>query len=186
MRLRQNNFQTYLSLAILLLGASWIWASAAPVNSTTQGNIPAPRTGFIAPGFSLQTLSGQPVRLSELRGQAVLINFWASWCKPCQAEMPAIENVYQDYKDYGLTILAVNTTQNDSNAKITEFISDYGLSFPILLDYEGETSRAYNLMATPTTFFIDPKGVIQDVVIGGPMAEALLRTQVEKILPEQP
>lgn len=171
------------SAAILLLSAGWIWFSKAPPGSATGGEIQAPSQGFVAPDFTLQTAGGDVVTLSELRGRAVLINLWASWCRPCRSEMPALERLYAAYHDRGFEILAVNATDQDDQSAALAFARELGLTFPILLDPQGVVSRQYALRALPTSFFIQPDGVIQEVVVGGPMSEALLRVRVETLLP---
>lgn len=177
-----STYRRITHIAILLLGLAWIFASADRVGTSTAGRIPAPQQGFLAPDFELQTITGETVRLSDLRGQAVLVNLWATWCPPCRAEMPAIEQVYQEYKAQGFTVLAVDMTYQDSFADIAPFVEKYQLTFPILLEPNGEMARAYQLRSLPSSFFIDREGIIHEVVIGGPMAEALLRTRVEEIL----
>ena len=177
-----STYRRITDIAILLLGLAWIFASADQAGTSTAGRIPAPQQGFLAPDFELQTITGETVRLSDLRGQAVLVNLWATWCPPCRAEMPAIEQVYQEYKAQGFTVLAVDMTYQDSFADITPFVEKYNLTFPILLEPNGEMARAYQLRSLPSSFFIDREGIIREVVIGGPMAEALLRTRVEEIL----
>ena len=167
---------------ILLLGFAWIFVSADRSGSSTSGLIPAPQQGFLAPDFELQTTTGETIKLSDLRGQAVLVNLWATWCPPCRAEMPAIEKIYNEYKDDGLVILAVNMTYQDTASNIAPFIDEYDLTFPILLDTNNSVGSAYQLRSLPSSFFIDRDGIISEVVIGGPMAEALLRTRVEEIL----
>ncbi len=167
---------------ILMLGLVWIYVSADRSGTSTAGQVPAPQQGFLAPDFELETLTGETVKLSDLRGQAVLVNLWATWCPPCRAEMPAIERIYNDYKDDGFVVLGVNMTQQDTASNIAPFVEEYGLTFPILLDKTGTTAEAYQMNSLPSTFFIDRKGIIREVVIGGPMAEALLRTRVEAIL----
>lgn len=171
-----------LSILVLVFGAAWIGFSTSLPGGTTSPGIPAPRQGFLAPDFTLETLEGESISLSELQGQAVLVNLWASWCLPCQKEMPAMERMYQEYAGQGFTILAVNVTNQDSLAKAQDFVSKHALTFPIVLDRDGRVSEMYNLMALPSSFFVDRDGVIQEVVIGGPMAEALLRTRIENIL----
>jgi cytochrome c biogenesis protein CcmG, thiol:disulfide interchange protein DsbE len=167
---------------ILLAGLAWIWTSRAVAGETTAGSIPAPRQGFQAPDFSLQNAQGDVVRLSDLRGNPVLVNVWASWCSPCRAEMPAIQRLYQDYQSHGLEILAVNSTTQDSVEKAMAFAQDLGLTFPILFDAEGEVARLHQVQALPSSYFINPDGKIEEVVIGGPMSEALLRVRVEQLL----
>jgi len=169
-------------IVILFLGFAWIFASADKTGTSTAGLIPAPQQGFLAPDFELNTITGETIKLSDLRGQAVLVNLWATWCPPCRAEMPAIEKIYNEYKDDGLVVLAVNMTYQDTRSNIEPFINEYGLSFPILLDETSSVGSAYQLRSLPSSFFIGRDGIIQEVVIGGPMAEALLRTRVEQIL----
>ena len=169
-------------ILLLLGGLAWIFASADRAGTSTAGGIPAPRQGFLAPDFTLNTTDGETVTLSELRGQAVLVNLWATWCPPCRAEMNAIQKLYNEYKSQGFTVLAVNMTYQDDFSAIAPFVGQNDLTFPILLDETGDMARKYELRSLPSSFFIDRNGTIQEVVIGGPMSEALLRTRVESIL----
>jgi peroxiredoxin len=173
---------TYLSLVVLLAGAVWIWWSRAPEGGTTQGAIPAPHKGFLAPDFALETEDGEIVRLSELRGRPVVVNVWTSWCPPCREEMPALQRVFHDYQEQGVVILGMNSTLQDRREEALAFAAGQGLTFPILLDTDGEATRLYQVRALPTTFFIDARGVIQEVIAGGPMSEALLRIRVEQLI----
>ena len=169
---------------LLLTAVLWTgWRRADPA-MLTQGRPPAPQVGFQAPDFTLTTLQGDTLRLSDLRGRAVILNFWASWCPPCKAEMPAMQRVYADYADQGLTIVAVNFTANDPRPNVEAFVARYGLTFPIPLDEGGQVFATYRVYSLPTTFFVGPDGVIRDIVVGGPMAEALLRTRAESLLAE--
>jgi len=171
---------------LLILGLGWIWFSAAPSNATTDGRIHTPQTGFLAPNFAAKTLDGETVRLINLRGKVVLINIWASWCPPCRAEMPAIERVYQTYKDNGFVVLAINSTMQDTVADARAFADGNKLSFPILMDETGKITRLYRVQSLPTSFFVGRDGIIREVVVGGPMAQALLSSRVEKLLKELP
>ena len=166
----------------LLLGLAWIFVSADTSGASTAGKVPAPQQGFLAPDFELQTTTGETIKLSDLRGQAVLVNLWATWCPPCRAEMKSIEKVYNEYKDQGLIVLAVDMTYQDDPTQIAPFVAEQGLTFPILLDESGAVGKSYQLRSLPSSFFIGRDGVVHEVVIGGPMAEALLRTRVEEIL----
>jgi len=172
------------AMGLLALGALWIGVSTWLPGGTSTPGIPAPQTGFLAPDFTLETLEGQSITLSDLRGQAVLVNIWASWCLPCRAEMPAMERIYQEYKEAGFVILAVHATNQDSVAGAQTFAAEYELTFPILLDRDGAVGEQYQVTALPSSFFILPDGSIEEVVFGGPMAEALLRTRVETLLAE--
>lgn len=171
---------------LLLAGLAWMWVSAIPVDATSSGKIAAPQAGFLAPDFSLKSLSGENVSLASLRGKAVLVNIWASWCPPCRAEMPAMERAYLAYKNKGFVVLAVNSTVQDSTDNARAFASERNLSFPILLDESGLVTRLYRIQSLPSSFFIRPDGVISEVVIGGPIAEALLVSRIEKLLEVKP
>ena len=184
MKFLQQNGARLLYISVILLGLIWIKISALPAGASNEGKIAAPQAGFLAPDFKLETLDGQNVTLSDLRGKVVLVNLWASWCPPCRAEMPALESVYQKYKGQGLVILAVNSTIQDTAANAQSFVNQNQLTFPILMDVGGTVTRLYRIQSLPTSFFIGPDGVIREVVVGGPMAEALLISRVEKLLAE--
>ncbi|MGH2521417.1 MAG: peroxiredoxin family protein [Anaerolineales bacterium] len=184
---QDTRFWTRLMAVVLALGALWTFLSRVPTAATTGGAPPpSAREGFSAPDFSLDLLGGGQVTLSELRGKAVMVNLWASWCPPCRAEMPAIENVYRAYKDKGFEVLAVNTTFQDSEAEAAAFAQSFGLTFPIPLDRTGAVSARYLLRALPSTFFVDRQGTIRSVVVGGPMSEAIIQSKVEELLQEAP
>jgi peroxiredoxin len=176
----QKNQRILLYLLVLVAGAAWIALSADTTAAT--GKTTAPQAGFAAPDFTLKTPNGEEYTLSKLKGNAVLINLWATWCPPCRAEMPTIEKMYQEYKDQGLVVLAVNMTYQDDPANVAPFIQKYGLTFPVLLEETGKVGGAYQMRSLPSTYFINRAGIIQEVVIGGPMSEALLRTRIEQIL----
>lgn len=169
-------------LIILTLGLAWIFISADKSGASTSGKIPAPQQGFLAPDFELRTPAGKTVKLAELRGQAVLVNLWATWCPPCREEMQTIEKVYQEYKDQGFIVLAVNMTYQDDPLAVMPFVGERGLTFPVLLDETGEMATAYQLRSLPSSYFVRRDGIINEVVIGGPMSEALLRTRIEDLL----
>jgi cytochrome c biogenesis protein CcmG, thiol:disulfide interchange protein DsbE len=178
------NFTQRITLYVLLFiaGTAWTILSAGESASSNSAGTSAPQVGFTAPDFTLKTQSGEIFTLTELRGQAILVNLWATWCPPCRAEMPAIQKVYDEYKDQGFVVLAVDMTAQDNPLDIAPFAKELGLSFPILLDDAGYVSKAYQLRSLPSSYFIDRNGIISEVVIGGPMSEPLLRIRVEKIL----
>ena len=123
-------------------------AIALPVNA-------GPITGK-APDFTLKSRDGKNLRLSDFRGQVVLLNFWASWCGPCRQEMPLLEDMYKRYKKLGFTILGVNVEEDTSKAK--RYLSDISVSFPILYDSTNTVSKQYRVSAMPTTVIIDRNG----------------------------
>lgn len=173
-------------LGVLILGGIWIGISQVPASATTSGAIPSPRQGFAAPDFTLETLEGVPITLSDLRGKAVVVNLWASWCPPCRAEMPALQAAYEADRERGLEIVAIDMTYQDSEEDAQRFAKDFGLTFTIALDRDGTVARQYLLRALPSTFFVGPDGVIRKVVIGGPMSEATIRSTVSEMLEEVP
>ena len=176
---------TALFIGALLVGAGWIALSrvASPIAGSNAP--PNPQVGFTAPGFTLDALTGDPITLSDLRGKVMVLNLWASWCPPCRAEMPALNAQYQKFRDRGLVVLGINTTFQDDEASARAAIRDWGLSFPIVFDRDGATSRQYRLQAMPTTFFIGRDGVIREIVFGGPMSEALVASKIEKLMSDK-
>lgn len=171
------------SLVVLFLGLVWIGLSADRLGESTGGRVPAPRQGFPAPDFTLQTLDGQTIQLRALRGQAVVLNFWTTWCPPCRLEMPTLEKVAEEYRGQGVVILGVNSTIQDAVVDVENFVQEFGITFPILLDPQGSATRSYEIRALPTTFFIGADGVIHHVSVGGPISEATLRARIEEIKP---
>lgn len=176
-----KNQRVMLYVLILIAGASWIEFSANTIGPAIE-NVAAPQAGFAAPDFTLKTPTGKIYTLSDFHGQAVLVNLWATWCPPCRAEMPTIEKMYQEYKDQGFMVLAVDMTYQDDAFAIVPFTKEHGLTFPILIEETGEVASAYQMRSLPSSYFINRAGIVTEVVIGGPMAEALLRTRIEQIL----
>lgn len=109
-----------------------------------------------APDFTLKSNKGDNYRLSELRGEVVMINFWASWCGPCRQEMPLLEELYVRYKPLGFTILGINIEEDSSKAQ--SLLKDIPVSFPVLFDTQNEVSRLYDVAAMPSTILVDRDG----------------------------
>ena len=174
--------QFAISFFILLAGVVWIWSSRIITYTKSTKQIPAPQQGFSAPDFTLRSISGDNVSLADFKGEPIILNFWASWCPTCRAEMPAFNQVFSEYQEQGLSILAINSTNQDSIQAALNFVDINEIEFNILLDHYGEVGNLYNLYSLPTTFFIDKNGIIQKVLIGGPLPAALLRVEIEKLL----
>ncbi len=112
-----------------------------------------------APDFTLTDAKGQSITLSDLRGQVVMINFWASWCGPCREEMPLLEQIHQRYAELGFTLLGINVEENSADGR--EFILKHPVSFPILYDPKNNLSKLYDVIAMPSTVLIDRQGNIR-------------------------
>jgi cytochrome c biogenesis protein CcmG/thiol:disulfide interchange protein DsbE len=178
-----NNSLSALAVPLILL--AWIWVSRIPPSALPSSAIEAPKENFLAPDFRLISIDDSEIILSELKGQPIILNFWASWCPPCRAEMPAFQEAWQEYSDTDLVILAVNATHQDSLLAVEKFIDQYHLNFPILLDKSGSVSSAYQIHSLPTTFVINREGVIITELIGGPLPLSLLRVQADQLLQEE-
>ncbi len=141
-----------LALALTLAG----WGEATE---------PQPAVGHAAPDFTAPDVHGRPVRLAEYRGkQAVLLNFWATWCVPCRLEMPTMEQAYRDYKGRGLEILAVSIDVGHPPVvavTVVQFMEELKLTFPALLDPDMEVARRYRVFGIPITFLIVREGIIR-------------------------
>ncbi|WP_453996731.1 redoxin domain-containing protein [Bacillus nitroreducens] len=138
--------------------------------------------GNTAPDFELPLLNDQneTIRLSDLRGNKVVVNFWASWCKPCREEMPDIQTFYETKSD-DVEVLAVNMTASEVKAENAhEFVEGKGYTFPLLVDPKNQASSDYRVLGLPETFFINSDGTINHY-IKGQMDLEMLETQVNKL-----
>lgn len=133
---------------------------ALPTHQPTTGT----RVGNLAPDFELQNLDGQFVSLSGLRGKQVLVNFWATRCPPCRSEMPYLQEIYNEWSETELILLAINI--GEGSTKVKEFMQSHNLSLPVLLDTNQGVALAYNIRYIPTTFLIDKRGIIQATKVG--------------------
>lgn len=138
--------------------------------------------GNTPPDFELSTLSGDIIKLTDYKGKKVILNFWASWCGPCKAEMPHMQNFYAKNKDSAnVEIIAVNlTTEERGLVSIEKFVDAYGLTFPIPLDNNGEVMDMYRIMTIPTTYMISTDGTIKHKIIG-PMDEKTIKELVDNL-----
>jgi peroxiredoxin len=180
-----------LLVVVLVAGSLFIAATrsrpdsgaAPPAARVDAQPDPAPLPDHPAPDFALPQLDGAQIALRDLRGQVVLINVWATWCPPCRAEMPAIQQAYATYRDRGFTVLAVN--QREDASAIAPFLEQYGLTFPVLLDRDGQASASYQANVLPSSFFVDRRGVIR-AVYRGPLPSRVIAGTVEQLLDERP
>ena len=134
-----------------------------------------------APDFSLETYGGETVALRDLRGQVVVLNFWASWCKPCREEASALERAWVRYAGSGVTFVGVNANDLDKNARA--FIDEHGLTYVNGPDDHGRIARAYRVRAFPETFFIDQRGAVAKRHVGTISEEQLVRSIKELLEP---
>jgi peroxiredoxin len=156
---------------------------AAPANGLRAGEI-APELTITGPNgqpAALTDLQGNLVQLADLRGKAVWINFWASWCPPCQSETPVLRDIANLYRDRGLAVVGISV-QESSPANVAAYAAKYQLGYTIAADSTGEIFRSYRLYALPTQFFLGPEGAIR-AIVPAPMTMATARARVEALLP---
>lgn len=152
-------------IVLIVLGIVFVVLFAAiELNSNlppSVNQVTGPQIGLTAPDFTLKDLNGNTVKLSSLRGKPVYLNFWASWCPPCKAEIPEIQNFYQINKD-NVTVLAVNLTFNDKLSDVVNLLKASNANFPVLLDTNAKSSvaDAYQVYGIPASFFIDKNGIL--------------------------
>jgi thiol-disulfide isomerase/thioredoxin len=194
--------QVTIAISVVMAAAIVFTIATVPINQLVP-NVPVPNPsafligspepgltiGALAPELAvdlaqgrveLTDLDGRPVRLADLRGKAVWINFWASWCPPCQYETPTIRALDQRYRDRGLMVVAIQVQQTVQAGR--EYAERYGLDYTISPDVTGDFFHLYRVFALPTQFFIDPEGRIRRIVIG-PVSETDAASTIESILP---
>ncbi len=174
--------ETKLWIRRVILLVALIGLAIAIYQITTLDVSNKPKVGEEAPDFKLKQLNGEEMQLSQLRGKAVMINFWGTWCEPCRTEMPAMQKAYEKYKDQGFEIVAVNIAETE--IAVSNFVEDYGLTFPILMDAQKEIVRQYKIGPLPSSIFVDPQGKITQF-IEGPLEVAQLELYINPILPRK-
>lgn len=140
---------------------------------------PSPEGPSLAPDFVLPSIEGQEKSLADFRGKSLMLHFWATWCPPCQEEMPTFQKLYEELGPSGFTIVAINV--GESPEEVKKFVKEKGLTFPVLLDSKGEVANRYRVRGLPTTYWIDPSGKIVDLTIGGPLPEDFILENLSKI-----
>ncbi len=141
-------------------------SSSALLTGQSGGLGRLPKEGEVVPDFQLGTLAGGTIRVSELRGSPVIINFWATWCGPCKQEMPFLVDAYNWNKGRGLRVLAVDSVAFDNLDDIKAFVGRYHMDFDIVLDTDDKISSDWAIMGLPTSFFIRADGTIAKVHVG--------------------
>ncbi|MDM8518864.1 redoxin domain-containing protein [Anaerolineales bacterium HSG6] len=152
------------SLMLIMGGILLVWVGQQTSDSPAKPDEYAEQRGKVMENFTLTTLNGDEARLSDYDGQVVLINFWATWCPPCTAELPDINTFYEAHQDEGFVVLAINAKE-DVNT-VDDFIKIKEFDFPVLLDSDGSLMRRYIVLGLPTTFILDRDGIIRHTQSG--------------------
>jgi len=182
MKLEKNYIALATMLAIIVASIAIIGFknpkyTANAINTIKSENV-GTSIGNFAPDFELESIAGGNVKLSDFKGKAVILNFWASWCPPCKEEMPLFENAYRAKSDK-IVVIGVNLQESRENIKV--FIKKFEISFPILLDPNSEVKELYNVFTQPVTYFINKEGKI----IGkkfGPLTGQEISEKVDKLI----
>lgn len=157
--IRYPAYKRITSAIIIACLVAWIgYVLLVPTNVSK-----APGTGVAsgtkAPDFELKGLDGKTYKLSELKGQAVMLDFWATWCPSCKAEMPLLQEMYKQYADQGFIIIGID--MQETPKVVQQFQQEYGLTFPLVIDSEEKVTKLYDIVPLPTAYFIDRNGVVQ-------------------------
>ena len=176
----KNRFEWIIWIVVAaLLGGAWIFVSKEEVKeANTLTLTEAPIVGYLAPDFTLQTAVGETYTLSDFRGQPVVLNFWASWCGPCRVEMPFFERTQMKYNGQA-AVIGVN--QGESADIVQDFGVRQNISYPLLVDDDNAVNLSYNVNSLPTTIFIDPDGMVEEVIVGI-VNQAVLEDRIEGML----
>lgn len=179
-----NWFWVALIGLVLAGGGGWIVFSRNLMGGAVAGgeaiNLEAaPVAGHPAPDFELTSVEGETIRLSDYKGRPVIVNFWATWCGPCRAEFPEFQQAAVDNADR-LVIIGVNNTTADQAELVPPFLEEFGITFPIVLDEEGEVVKAYRILGLPTTVFINSNGIVNEVFTG-PLNKAYIESKISEL-----
>lgn len=170
----RNRWVRTIVLAVLFLAVGSAFLTAYTADDASFD------VGEEAPDFTLTDLEGNTVHLSDYRGKGVMLNFWATNCPPCRKEMPAIERQYQQFKEQGIEILAVNIAE--SHLVASRFAERYGLTFPVLLDQDRSVTQRYGIIPIPTSYFIDKDGIVV-AKVESMMTDEMIREHLQRIVP---
>lgn len=163
-------------LTLVLLAALFGFMSSGSIASSGLA-------GQSAPDFVLKSATGDNLRLSEYRGEVVMINFWATWCGPCRQEMPHLEDLYNRYQRVGFNLLGINI--DDDSRRAMQMVKELGVTFPVLFDEKKEVSKLYSVEAMPVTLLLDRSGTVRHVHLGyQPGFELKYLTEIRALLRE--
>jgi peroxiredoxin len=165
------------TLILLILGAAVAYTLYANYTKDKQSRV---AVGQKAPDFVLTDMEGIKHHLTDYKGQGVFLNFWGTWCKPCETEMPDINNQFHQFKDDGVQVLAVNV--GESKLAVEQFAKKHKLDFPIVIDKDGQVQAAYSIDPLPVTFLIDKNGEIVKYYTGQ-MSEETIKELMNQIKP---
>lgn len=151
-----------LAIVAVLAGAAVYQHMGELARQSALPDDSAPKVGFVAPAFELTALDGAAYRVGGERNKPLLINFWASWCIPCQIEAPDMQALYEKFAGQ-FDLYGINVTSQDTRKEAESFVKQYGFTFPILLDQEGSALASYRFQSIPTSFLVDRNGKITDI-----------------------
>ena len=170
-------------MTVVVLAAALFLPGVAERTAWSMGER-VPAAGMPAADFTLTDLDGHQQSLSQYRGKVVLLNFWATWCKPCTTEMPAMQACYDKLRDKGFVVLAVNELEDDD--KVREHIRAYKHTFPVLMDRDNKVANQFGVFGLPVSVFIDEKGVVQEYIKGGLLTEQKILDVVSRLQASEP
>ncbi|MEH7237139.1 peroxiredoxin family protein [Bacillus sp. JJ1562] len=186
---KKEVFHLFRKVALIVgLTGLIVWTVNSNISFATPAN--EPKTveqkvgiyeGQLAPDFTLKTISGEELKLSAFRGKRVILNFWASWCPPCKAEMPHMQEFYVENKESNVVLLSVNlTTAEKKSSDVAKFVEEYELTFPVMLDEQGDIGQIYQAHAIPTSYLIDSKGIVRKKIVG-PMDKEMMNGLINSV-----
>lgn len=164
--------------SLVLIGLFVASVGFFPIDGLSMGSR-VPAVGTTAEDFTLTDLAGKQQSLSQHRGKVVLVNFWATWCKPCTTEMPAMQAMYEKLREKGFVVLAINELEDE--AKVREHIQQHGHTFPVLMDHDNKIANQFGVFGLPVSVFIDENGVVREYIKGGLLTEQIIRDTVARI-----
>ena len=172
-RVRWGWIVAFASLALVMGFLGWgLWKS-----------LTGPRSSGVAPDFTIESYVGRTVTLSKLRGQVVIVNFWASWCLPCREEAAYLEQTWRKYKDKGVMFVGVDWVDTPTNA--LAYIKEFDITYPNGPDLGTKIAQAYRIQGVPETYYVDKRGMLRGVHIG-PLKSPELDQKIDELLAEKP